>query len=71
MREKLRRKIFLISAIVLLVIAVALIVIGYACIGANILEWLTSTYAVWIYVFLGLYFVIFLILEIKDRVSKL
>ena len=71
MREKLRRKIFLISAIVLLVIAVALIVIGYACIGANIFEWLTSTYAVWIYVFLGLYFVIFLILEIKDRVSKL
>lgn len=71
MREKLRRKIFLISAIVLFVIAVALIVIGYACIGANILEWLTSTYAVWIYVFLGLYFVIFLILEIKDRVSKL
>ena len=71
MRENLRRKIFIISAIVLLVIAVALNVIGYACIGANILEWLTSTYAIWIYVFLGLYFVIFLILEIKDRVSKL
>ena len=71
MKQKLRRKMFLVSAICLLILALALIVIGYACIGANIFEWLTSTYAIWIYVFLGLYFVIFLILEIKDRVTKL
>ena len=71
MREKLRKKIFLISAIGLLVIAVALIVIGYACIGADIVGWLTSTYAIWIYIAIGLYGVVFLILEIKDKISKL
>ena len=71
MKQKLRRKIFLISAIVLVVLAVSLIIIGYALIGADIIGWLKSDYAIWVYVFLGLYFVIFLILEISDKVKKL
>lgn len=68
---KFRNKIFLIVLISLLVLAVILIIVGYVIIGADILSWLTSRYAMWVYVGISLFLMLWLVLEIKDRIKRL
>lgn len=67
---KLRNKIFLIVAISLVVIAIISIIIGYAMIGADILGWFTSRYAQMIYLFGGLYLLVWLGLEVWDKIKN-
>lgn len=68
---KLRNKIFTIVLVSLLVVAVAMIIVGYALIGADIIGWLTSPYAMWVYVFGGIFIAVWAGLEIHDRIKKL
>ena len=69
--KKLRTKIFTIICIVLVVVALLGIAIGYAIIGADIIGWFTSRWAIWIYVFIGLFLVIWGCLELWDWTKKL
>ena len=69
--KKLRTKIFTIICIVLIVVALLGIAIGYALIGADIIGWFTSRWAIWIYVFTALFFVIWGCLELYDRIKEL
>lgn len=68
---KLRQKIFTIVLVILILIALIGILIGYFLIGANIIAWFTSRYALWIYFALGAYALIWVGLEIHDRITKL
>lgn len=68
---KLKDKVFLIVMISFLVVAVLLIVIGYACIGLNIIEWLYSRWALWIYTAIGVFALFYVSLKIYDRIKKL
>ena len=69
--KKLRTKIFTIICIVLVVVALLGIAIGYAIIGADIIGWFTSRWAIWIYVFIGLFLVIWGCLELWDWTKRL
>lgn len=71
MKKRLRTKIFTIICIVLVVVALLGIAIGYAIIGADIIGWFTSRWAIWIYVFIGLFLVIWGCLELWDWTKKL
>ena len=67
---KLRNKIFLIVAISLVVIAIISIIIGYAMIGADILKKKKSRYAQMIYLFGRLYLLVWLGLELWDKIKN-
>jgi hypothetical protein len=68
---KLRNKIFTIVLIVLVIIALIGIAIGYALIGADILAWLTSRWAIWIYTFTILFLIVWACIEVYDRIKRL
>lgn len=68
---KLRNKIFIIVMALLLVFAILLIAIGYACIGLNIFEWLSSRWAFWIYTAIGIYGLASISLIVWDKIKKL
>lgn len=68
---KLRNKIFTIVLIVLVILALVGIAIGYALIGADIIGWLTSRWAIWIYTFTILFLIVWACLEVYDRIKKL
>ena len=68
---KLRNKIFTIVLICLIVLAVGGILIGYALIGADVLGWFSSRYAMWVYVFVIIYGVIWVCLYILDKIKEL
>ena len=71
MKKRLRTKIFTIICIVLVVGALLGIAIGYAVIGADIIGWFTSRWAIWIYIFIGLFLVIWGCLELWDWTKRL
>ena len=68
---KLRNKIFTIVLIVLVILALIGIAIGYALIGADIIGWLTSRWAIWIYTFTALFLIVWACLEVYDRIKRL
>ena len=68
---KLRNKIFTIVLICLIVLAVGGILIGYALIGADVLGWFSSRYAMWVYAFVIIYGVIWMCLYILDKIKEL
>lgn len=68
---KLRNKIFTIVLIALIVIALIGIAIGYLIIGADILAWFTSRWAIWIYTFALLFLAIWGCLELFERIKNL
>lgn len=68
---KLRNKIFTIVLICLIVLAVVGIGIGYALIGADVLGWFTTRYAMWTYIFIVLYILIWLGLYVYDQIKNL
>lgn len=61
----------IISLVVMLVIGIAVMIIGYAVSGADIVAWLGSRYAITIYIFVGVYALIVLALVLRDRIKKL
>ena len=70
-KMKLRNKIFTIVLICLIVLAVGGILIGYALIGADVIGWFSSRYAVWVYIFVIIYAVIWVCLYILDKIKEL
>ena len=70
-KMKLRNKIFTIVLICLIVLAVVGIGVGYALIGADVLGWFTSRYAMWFYIFVILYVLIWLGLYVYDQIKSL
>ena len=70
-KMKLRNKIFTIVLICLIVLAVVGIGVGYALIGADVLGWFTSRYAMWVYVFVIMYVLIWLGLYVYDQIKSL
>ena len=68
---KLRNKIFTIVLICLILLAVGGILIGYALIGADVIGWFSSRYAVWVYIFVIIYAVIWVCLYILDKIKEL
>ncbi len=68
---KLRNKIFTIVLIVLIVLALLGLGIGYALIGADVIGWFSSRYAIWVYAFVILYGIIWVCLYIYDKIKEL
>ena len=68
---KLRNKIFTIVLICLILLAVGGILIGYALIGADVIGWFSSRYAMWVYMFVIIYAVIWVCLYIIDKIKEL
>lgn len=71
MKKKLRTKIFTIVCIVLIAIALIGIGIGYIMIGADVLAWFTSRWAIWIYVFVGMFLAVWGCIELWEWTKKL
>jgi len=67
----LRNKIFTIVLISLILIALISIVIGYAVIGMDVLAWLSSRWAYWIYAGVIGFLLVWGGLEVLDRIKKL
>ena len=68
---KLKQKIFLITAILFVIFAIIMLVVGYALIGADIGAWFTSRYAIWCYVLGGIWIIAFIGSCVWDRIKRL
>ncbi len=68
---KLRNKIFTIVLISLIVIAIIGMAIGYALTGADVIAWLYSRWALWVYTGLGVFIFVWIVLELYERIKKL
>lgn len=68
---KLRNKIFTIVLISLIVIAIIGMAIGYALTGADVIAWLYSRWALWVYAGLGVFIFVWIVLELYERIKKL
>lgn len=61
-----RNKILIILGSILIIAAIVFLIVGFALSGTNILAWFGSKWAMWFYLFLGLYALVvcgFFILE--------
>jgi len=67
----LKNKIFLIVACIFLLIGVFLIIFGYYMIGADIIGWFTSRYAIWVYVSSAIFLFAWLATNIFDKIKRL
>lgn len=70
-KMKLRNKVFTIVLISLVVCAVIGMAIGYAITGADIIAWLYSRWAFWIYAGLGIFVFVWIALELYERIHRL
>ena len=68
---KLRNKIFTIVLISLIVIAIIGMAIRYALTGADVIAWLYSRWALWVYTGLGVFIFVWIVLELYERIKKL
>ncbi len=66
-----RNKIILIISCIFLVIAGILLILGFYLSGADIIGWLSSKWAMWIYIILGLYLGTLLFIFIGDKIKRL
>ena len=66
-----RNRTLIISGIVWAILAVVITILGFALSGADILAWFSSKWAMYTYVFLGVYLLVvvifFVIPMIRDR----
>jgi len=66
-----RNRTLVICGIVWAVIAIVITIVGFVLSGADILAWFSSKWAMYLYVFLGVYLLVliigFIIPAIKDR----
>lgn len=68
---KKKDKIFVITSIAILLVAFAGLIIGYHLAGTNLLEFLGTKYAMYIYTALGVWLVVAIIYIVKEKVRKL
>lgn len=68
---KKRNRIIIIVSAIFLVIAIAMLIIGFIIKDGSILWWFTSKWALWFYAFLGLYLLFIAGLLISDKIRSL
>lgn len=67
-----RRNLKLIIAMAIAVaVAVAMLFVGYYISGADILAWLTSKYAITLYIAFGLFVIVWAVLLLRERNARL
>lgn len=66
-----KNKIFAIVSAAILVVALIVLIIGYYLEGTNILEFLGSKWAMYVYTAIGVWLVIATIFIVKEKVNKL
>lgn len=64
-------RIFIIVSVGILVVALAILIIGYYLAGTNLLEFLKTKYAMYVYMGIGVWVVVAVIYLIKEKVKKL
>ena len=64
-------RIFIIVSVGILVVALAILIIGYYLAGTNLLEFLKTKYAMYVYMGIGVWVVVAVIYLIKEKVIKL
>ena len=62
---------FIIVSVGILVVALAILIIGYYLAGTNLLEFLKTKYAMYVYMGIGVWVVVAVIYLIKEKVKKL
>ena len=64
-------KVFLLSMTGFLLVGIVVLIVGFALSGADIIAFLSSTYAIWCYVALGIWLIVLVIFLIQDKIKKL
>ena len=64
-------RIVIVLSLIFMILAIGFIILGFAISGANILAWFGSKWALWFYLFLGIYLLVILYVFISDRIKKL
>lgn len=64
-------KVFLLSMTGFLLVGIIVLIVGFALSGADIISFLSSTYAIWCYVALGIWLIVLVIFLIQDKIKKL
>lgn len=64
-------RIVIVLSLIFVILAIGFIILGFAISGANILAWFGSKWALWFYLFLGIYLLVILYVFIADRIKKL
>ena len=59
------------SLAVVALIAIALLILGYALSGADVVAWLGSKYAITVYIFVGVYGIVVLFMFLLERNKRL
>lgn len=68
---KRKNKLLIIIAIAFIITAIVFLIVGLTMAGNNILEWLTSKYAILFYIAFGTYAVFVVFLFIGDWIKKI
>lgn len=66
-----KNKVFLLSMTGFLLVGIIVLIVGFALSGADIIGFLSSTYAIWCYVALGIWLIVLVIFLIQDKIKKL
>lgn len=66
-----RNKTLIISAILFAIIAIVLLVVGFAAAGNDIISWLSSKYAVLFYIVFGTYALFVISILVGDWIKRL
>lgn len=61
----------IVSLAVVALIAIALLILGYALSGADVVAWLGSKYAITVYIFVGVYGIVVLFMFLLERNKRL
>lgn len=67
---KKRNRTLIICGIIWAVIAIVITVVGFALSGADIIAWFSSKWAMYIYLFLGVYLLVLLIFFIIPMIKE-
>ena len=68
---KRKNKILIITAIAFVITAIIFLIVGSSLAGTNILEWLSSQYAMLFYMVFGIYGLIVLFVFIGDWIKRI
>lgn len=66
-----RNKVLIITGIILLFVALIIFLIGGYLAGWDYAKWFTSSQAIWIYLFIGLYGITVLGIIVSDKIKGL
>lgn len=66
--NKKRNKLLIITSIIFVVVALIALVVGFTLSGNDVIAWLSSKWAMLIYIVVGCYFLIFIYLVVGDKI---